>query len=399
MKKWVKFFTLSFFSNKIAKQAINYGVASIFLALLLSYVFFLLGFYGADVLPFSHYYENAVQFTNFIDDAFSDISLTLEDGKANSDKKINSYESDTQYARYGYNLILDTRPMDMFIEFTQIATADGNEISYEEYISLDDMEKNNYILKTIYTDREVNLTDESVKVYKEFLSTNEHAMDEYAALDMGAQDYNKQLYSLYVKYYYTSVNSALYGEKVPVLRDFYYRNYISIGGNFHYLFVFDNMIAGSFETDGGIPIIFGGYFNKLPDQTVSDIDAFIKEVYYSNAGRFAINYVIGAMKQFLILVIITVFICLIMWIALKFVTNGLDLSFSGCYKSVNSFVWFSSFTASLITFICGWFTPAQTMFSLMPLLFGGILLIRTALFCIFTTVQNRKARVDEYQCL
>lgn len=396
IKKWLKFFGLSFFSDNIAGQAPNFGFTSVILVLILSFFFFLFGYYGADVLPFATHYNNAGQYKEFLNDAFEKIEIEIAGGKAHSEKLINSYTTDAAYAKNGYNLIVDTRPSDTLIEFTQVAKKDGIEISYEEYRALGETQREDYTLKTVYTDKALDITEESAKTYTDFLSADESAKSVYEALNKDADDYNEQLYYLYVKYYYASVGSVLYGAQAPVLRDYYYYNYIS-NGNAYYFYVFDNMIAGSFETDGGIPMVFGGYFNKCSDGPVTDIDGFINDVYYETAGYLAINYVIGAISQFFLLIFLPIIVGLIMWGVSKLVKDGWEKTFVGCYKIVNAFVWGSALITALITLLSGWLTAAGTMYSIMAVIFGVILLARTAIFCITSMVKNRKELVQSEQ--
>ena len=76
MKNRIKFFGLSFFSDKIASEAAKRSFATVFIGLLLSFVFFLFGYYGADVAPFATHYNNAGSYKEFIQAAF-DIGVVV----------------------------------------------------------------------------------------------------------------------------------------------------------------------------------------------------------------------------------------------------------------------------------------------------------------------------------
>lgn len=401
MKSWFKTFGLSFFSDRIAGEAAKYGFAIIFLSLLLSFVFFMTGYYAADVVPFSTHYGNAQSYRQFIDGAFTDggISFSIVDGKAVSGNKVNTYaaeEDGQKYAANGYNLIVDTRPSDTLIEFTQVAVRDETELDYETYLGLSDTDKRNYKLETRYSDKELELTDEAVSTYAAYLADNEDAKEGYEALDKNAADYGKQVYYMYVKYYYTSVSSVYGSSKAPVLRDYYYNNYVT-NGNSCYLYLFGDMIAGSFKTDKGLPVVFGGYFTKCGDGEVKNVHSFIKDVYYDTAGYTFTSYFVSAMSQLPMLIFIPLLIGLIMWAAGKAVKNGWVKSFSGCYKIVGSFVWFAALLTALITFVCGFFTVARRLYALMPVMFLAVLVIRTVIYCTVAAVKNRKRLAAEEQ--
>lgn len=396
MKSWIKFFGLSFFSDKIASEAVKRGFVSVALALLLSFVFFLLGYYGADVAPFAVKYDGAGNYKQFISEAFSQITVEIKDGKASSPQKINSFTDDGGYSKNGYNLIVDTRPSDTLIEFTQVAVKGDSQISYEEYLDLSGKDRETYKIQTRYTDTALNITEEMANSYESFLSANADAQKDFAALDKSASDYREQLYYLYVRHYYTSVASVLRGAKAPVLRDYYYRNYIT-GGKAYYFYVFDNMIAGSFKTDGGVPAVFGGYFTKCADGEIDDIHGFVKDVYYDMAGNTFTSYFVSAISQLPMLILIPLILAVMMWLAGKAVKDGWEKSYGGCFKIINSFVWAAALITALITFACGWFVSARLMYSWMPVILGGILLIRAVIYCVLSTVSQRRSPVDNTQ--
>lgn len=220
MKKWIKFFGLSFFINKEAEKAPKFGLGSVLLAILLSMIFFLFGYYASDVLPFGTNYDHAEEYKQFIHTAFDgNVHIRIENQKAIADKQINTYTVDidkTFYAVNSYNLIVDTRPSDMLIQFNQIAIKGDKQISYEEYRKLNDEAKEGYILKTEYSDKEMVVTSDMGKIYVSYLDEITTETDEdYSALatkeydelkskqsEYSEEQYNKELYYLYVKYYY-----------------------------------------------------------------------------------------------------------------------------------------------------------------------------------------------------
>lgn len=396
MKSWLKFFGLSFFSDKIASEAVKRGFVSVALALCLSFIFFLFGYYGADVAPFSVKYDGAESYKQFISQAFSRVNVEIKDKRASCTRKINSFTQDNDFSLNGYNLIVDTRPSDTLIEFTQVAVKGDSEISYEEYLSLSDRQREEYKIKTVYTDNKLDITQEKLQVYETFLSADDGAHKDFEALDRSADDYDLQTYYLYVKHYYSSATSLVKDAKAPVLRDYYYRNYIA-GGKAYYFYVFDNMLAGSFRTDGGAPTVFGGDFNKCDDGEIDDIHSFIKEVYYGTAGYTFTSYFVSAISQLPVLIFIPLIFALIMWGAGKAVKDGWEKTYGGCFKIVNSFVWVSALIAAIITFVCGWLVSARLMYSWMPVIFGGILLVRTVIYCILSAMRQRRADVEYEQ--
>ena len=89
MKNRIKFFGLSFFSDKIASEAAKRSFATVFIGLLLSFVFFLFGYYGADVAPFATHYNNAGSYKEFIQAAFDNgVDVTVINHKCTSAKSV-----------------------------------------------------------------------------------------------------------------------------------------------------------------------------------------------------------------------------------------------------------------------------------------------------------------------
>ena len=409
IKRWLKTYGLGFFSDRIAKDAPQFGFGGIFLSLVLSFLFILFGYYGADVAPFSTHYNKAGSYKEFIHSAFyNGVELTIENHIGTSGKIINTYtnEEDAAYKKNGYNLIVDIRPSDTLIEFEQVAIRDGNsenKISYEEYLALDKQTQKEYKLAVGFSDKLLEITPEMTTkhtAYMEQVSDETSARydktgaEDYKKLkenksNYGEDEYAKEVYYLYVKYYYTGVESTLSRAKAPVLRDYYYANFVA-GDNAYYFYVFDDMCAGSFETDNGVPVVFGGYFKKCENGKVTDIDAFIQEIYYDTTSYTFISYFASTVSQLFTLVLAPLIITLLAWGIGKAVKNGWEKSFAGCYKIINVFVWVTALITALILFIGGFITSARLMYKFIPVIFGGILLIRTAIYCTVSAVKNRK---------
>lgn len=217
MVKWLKYLGLSFFSHKQAKRSANYGFGSILTSIILSLLFFYLSYFGGGVAPFDFHYAHSTDYKDFLHNAFTvnDLQININNGSAECERVINTYTHDRDYAKNGYNLIVDTRSSDMLIKFSQVAIRDDTEISYEDYLSLNADARKNYVLKTIYTDEEFIVTEPLLQSYKDYLEersdeTFENYDSELAAdynklkdnsADYTEDDYGKQIYKLYVKYY------------------------------------------------------------------------------------------------------------------------------------------------------------------------------------------------------
>lgn len=413
MIEWLKVYGLSFFNDKLAAKSAKYGFVSVFLTIVLSFVFFMFGFMAADVIPFSTHYDNAGQYKEFVHNAFSadGIRIELKDGLADCDKIINTYTSDSdreQYALNGYHLIIDTRESDTLIEFTQVAVKGGEEIGYEEYLNLSGKEKESYTLETRYTDTILELTSEKTAGFESYLEeigkegTDKYnqeaaaAYQELKAKNLPQEEHNREVYYLYVKYYFSNVQSVLMSAKAPVLCDYYYLNYI-LGDHDNYLYFFDDICAGSFETDGQLPAVFVGYYKDCAQGSLDgdNIDGFIKDVFY-NAVRYSMSsYFTSAMQMAPAYILIPILAGLGLWLICKATKKQFGGKFSDCYKIVNSFALVSALVMGLMIFTLGFFVFARKLYLFMPLIFALILILRTAVFYFTSSAKERAVQAEQ----
>ena len=165
------------------------------------------------------------------------------------------------------------------------------------------------------------------------------------------------------------------GAKAPVLCDYYYINYI-IGGKSDYLYVFDELCTGSFTSDRGVPVVFGGYYDGQPDGEVTDINGFIKQIFYDSAGAAVGSYFYTVIMQIPFLFIIPIALALLLWLIGKAVKGRNNQSYTNYYKKSNCFVLFSAIFTAVLTFVCGFSFSARIVAKFMPLIFGIILMVR-----------------------
>lgn len=415
MKEWLKIYFLSFFNDRLAAKSAKYGFISVFLTIVLSFVFFMFGFMAADVVPFSTHYDNAGQYKEFVHNAFSDNELRVEikDGLAKCDTIINTItneDDEARYAKNGYNLIVDTRKSDTLIEFSQVAVNGDAEISYEDYLNLTDKGKEGYKIETRYTDKVLEITGDKVVTYESYLegiskegtdSYNREAASAYKELkekNLTGDEYGKEIYYLYVKYYFSNVQSVLISAKAPVLSDYYYLNFI-LGDNANYLYLLDDICTVSFKTDNGIPAAFAGYYkgceNGVLDENSSD--AFVKDVFYNSVSYSMSSYFTSAIQMAPGYILIPVLVGFILFLICKATKKQFGQKFVDCYKTVNSFALVSALLTGLITFILAFFVFARKLYLFMPLIFAIILILRCTVFYFTRSVEERAEQDEQSQ--
>lgn len=421
MKKWIKFFALSFFSHKQAREGARRGYGNVFLAFVLALVILCTGFVGAEMLPFSMHYQNSPDFMATAYAVLANpnldtrINIRIENGRVKAthhgceyieDILVNTFESESDRQNYsvkGYNVIVDMRPADTLAEFeAYYVSNDGTNtvISYEDYLDLSDAAKYNFEFKLRYTGNALELNDEMVEGFKSYVdSLNGENKDKTEALAsdlvggvITKAEYDRAIYELYFENYYPEIKEYESTSKVPLLRNYYNHQYISQGAE-KYLFIFDDYMAGSFETERGIDVSFYGFYSNLEDGTlVFDgdtqldakklVDNFINKSFNAIEVLVIYSYIINVISlvPFIVLMILVVALLAYSILKIRKVTNLAN--FGKMFKIVGSFVWFSGVIAAIFAVIIAFFVQHSIIIVLPLVLFFVILAIRTVIFAI-----------------
>ena len=421
MKKWFKFFHFSFFSHKLAKEGAKRGYASFFLSFILTLVFLWTGFIGGDMLPFSAHYNNSPDFKAVTRLVFANpdldkrIQAEIENGALKVKKNDVTYvediivntasnENDKQnYSVNGYIVVIDTRPADTLAEVEAYCISnDGKNtvISYDDYLTLSEVARLNFDFKLRYTGNAHELDDELVAGYREYIDSlsdeNKNAA-EALANDLSENkitrfEYNKAIYELYFTSYYPEITDYEATSKVPLLRNYYYHQYINEGKD-KYLFIFDDYMAGSFETQNGIHVSFYGFYDDLENGTLiaDDIsqasanelaDKFIKESFDAIWTLNVYACVINVFSLIPFIALMPMVITLLAYSIFRLrVAEGIN-SFGSMFKIVGSFMWFSSIISAVLTVVISFFVQRNLITALPLTLFFVVLAIRSILFVI-----------------
>ena len=421
MKKWFKYFSLGFFSHSISKEGARRGYASIILSLILALVFIWAGAVGGYMLPFGVHYSNSPEFMEATHtllantDTNKRIDVVIENGglrvkkhngEYTEDLLVNTIENDTDKQNYslnGFNIVVDSRPASTLAEVEAYCVSNdgkGTVISYAEYLTLSDVARLNFDFKLKYTGKALDLSDELVeeyRIYVDGLSDENKNLTKKTADDLSTgkitkAEYNRAIYELYFTNYYPEITEYESTSRVPLLRNYYYHQYISKGFN-DYLFIFDDYMAGSFETKGGIQISFYGFYNNLKngalvtegisqEEANASVDQFIK-------NSFKANWILNAYACLTNTITLVPFLALMIMVAALLTYSILKLrsvesisSLGAMLKIVGSFVWFAGLVAAVLSLICSFFVNHSIINVLPQALFFLVLVIRSIIFAI-----------------
>ncbi len=433
MKKWFRFFGLSFFSNKISKESVKRGYSNAFLGFTLALVFMWVGFLFGDMLPFGVHYNNSPDFKATVHtvlantDAARRIDAKIEDGILKAKKPggeytegllINTFESDADrevYSVNGYGVVVDTRPAGTLAEVEAYCVSnDGKNtaISYSDYLTLSDVAKLNFDFKLKYTGKELELDDETVAEYLLYLDgTGDENKSKIAELTnnlaesrISKNEFNTEIYKLYFTNYYPEITSYEATSKVPLLRNYYYHEYVSkdVG---KYFFIFNDCMLGSFETKGGIKIQFYGFYSELEegyllladdsaDKANAAADRFIKSSFRANIGLNAYAYFVNTVTIVPFIALMLMVATLLTYSLLRL--NGVESisSLGAMIKIVGSYVWFSGAVSGVLSIVIMLFANRSLINVLPPVLFFMTLVVRSI---VFATAEARRHKQQSEQ--
>ena len=420
MRKWLKFFCLSFFSDKISKEGAKRGYTSFLLGLSLAFLFLWAGYVGADTLPLNTHYNRSPDFKATAHALFANpeldkrINAEINDGALSASKQgevafVNTLENDVDrqnYSKNGYSVVVDLRPADTLAEFeAYYVSNDGKEltITYEEYLTLSEVAKLNFDFKLKYTGKELTLSDELIESYKAYLDSIEGdaqlsiqgLSSKLSANEITKTEYNRAIHELYFVNYYPEITAYESTSKVPLLRNYYYHQYISQGME-KYLFIFDDYMTASFETMGGINVSFYGFYDNIDDgaivtagATLSEAnemtDDFIRDSIHSIAPITAYAYAMNVFSLIPFIALMPFVVTLLAYSILKLRGIGSVTYFGATFRILGSYVWFSSLISAVITVLLSFFLQQNIITSLPLVIFFITLVIRSMIFAVGET--------------
>ena len=305
------------------------------------------------------------------------------------------------YATGGYNIVIDTRPADTLAAVDAYCISnDGKEtrITYAEYLTLSEVARMNFDFKLTYTGEALLLDAETVAGYAAYLSTAgedsrteaERLAAELADGKITEGEYMRSVYELYFAAYYPSIKEYESSSAVPLLRNYYFHEYIDKGMN-KYLFIFDDYIAGSFTTDGGLPVTFYGFFGGMEDgvavgdglgesEAEKAADGFIKACFRANSLVILYAHVVNTASLVPFLALMLLVAALLSYSLMRLRGVGGVTSLGAVLRIVGGFTWFSALVSAVLSVLSMFFLDRALLVALIPVIFFLVLAARSMLF-------------------
>lgn len=390
----------SFFSDKIAKQAPSRGIGSILIAAVLAVVFLLFGLIAAYTLPFKANLKNTPELVATVERAFSadGAALEIKDGKLVSDRIIDTASNDADRQKYyrGYDIVVDTREVGTFDDFyAYCVSKSGKEITYEEYIELDEDTKTLYTFAIRYSGKERVIDDAWVSRCESYLdaATDEDTVKAYAEVkNKTGDDYAAALYNLYVRTYYPPLTAYETDGNAPKTRNYYYHNFLD---REKMMFVFCDSMLGSLVTEFGAKSRFYGNYAKLNDGAVGTTAAsatqFICKCVDGATAVTVYSAVMGFFSVAPFIVLIVVAMCVALFCLTK-LSKGDELKFGAAAKIVCSFLTVASLFSAIAAFAFGFLVSQNLLAWIEGIALFAVLAIRVAVMLIKSSLQRKRAK-------
>ena len=399
MKNWLKFIGLSFFSDKIAKEAPRRSYGNLILFAVLSIIILFAGYIAGSLVPFRTLYRsssglNSVVQSVFVEDKADRINLRIENGVLQAGTTDFSDGKKLDENIDGYVVIVDTRPAGLYDDFTAYCeTASGNRITYEEYLDLNDDFKSAYKFKIEYSGEQLVIDQTKTAVYENYLNgvTDSSIISKYEEVKkLTGEEYSNALYELYVKAYYPDLSAYETGGTAPKLRNAYYHNYIK--GN-KYLLVFDDSIICSFEKNGGTIVSFYGFYTNMGDGEIAPTAKGLEDFFcQSFLGSSSITVYFGFITFMtyipFVAVVVMLFAFILVCMCKLLKIDG--FRYGGAVKILGSFTLISALVASLTTFASGFIFGIQSLLAVCIITFFIVILVRMFAMLIADKIKMKK---------
>ncbi len=405
MKDWAKFFFLGYFSNKTAKQAQKRGLGVMFLAIALSVILLLVGLTASSTLPIRFLYGNADDLNATVEKTFADVQMTVADGKIiagvteqGNQLVVNTVANEQDKERYsvnGYDIVIDTRPVGLFDDFTAVCvTESGKEISYEEYLAFDSEVQSLYTFQVRYSGKERVIDTQWQTRCETYLDTvtDETISKDYTEVKkLSGEQYLNALYELYVKAYYPDLSAYETNGAAPKLRNNYTKNYSE---NKNILFIFDDSLIMRFTSNVGEQHVFYGFYLDMENGAVNvNFDSahdFLLESVKSAKVITVYGGIINFMTVMPYLIFISVMVMCIMWCLCRIV-NKQQVLFGKIAKiACNFLLWTAIFTVVIVMALSLLIAQAR-LYGMACIVFFAVYLLRAVIFVI---VEWRNKRLN-----
>ncbi len=387
---WLTYFFGGFLSNRRSAECQWRSLGNTFLGALLAFVLMVCGLTWGYQASFGTVYQGAEEFRSFLYQTVESVDVTVENGVATGDARINTYVQEQE----GYQLIVDLRETDkLFDDFTLMCKAENRpDISYEDYLTQPAHIQQDYTEFDVVYSGNILDVEKNYPVYHEYLLKvtgdttsalyNAELAESFTKLEQTKpEDYYEQIYLLYVSSYYPELTLSEYGAKAPTLHGYYF-GLISGDPQGKLLAIFRDKCYAGFVSGARPMFIVGNYsgITALEGTAEEKADMLIQKVFASSRDVDYMMYVINVMG--LLLPVIAVWLIMMILVRILSRKKGIEASdkFGSAAQLVGSFLFGGGVITAVLCFLLSFLLSQSTVYYLAAVFLCLTLIVRSCIF-------------------
>lgn len=419
MRDWLRYFFLSFFTDKQTHEAYRRsllnGLGCYILSLAILLVTLLCGYTAS--MPSR--YKYATTYREAIYDALcrDNNKVTIDDEKISVCKSsgeavvVNTFTSENS----GCNVIVDTREIkNVFTVFEIVYVGKDDEtVTYEEYLTLPEEERATLSFTVKYTDTPIEFTDELLSGYETFLESaeDETVKTNYADLterktSLEKEEYAVALYELYVTAYYPKdvLSLDLYAF-APTLRT-YYDDLVGKNRQKSFFVIYNDLIYARFYGEGNDDVCYTASTSpsrlknramNLTDNEESEafVDGLYKNAFNASSTTIAIEYAFNLIRLSSFIIIGSLVLALICWLILRFTKNHAYSLYITVFHILLLYTPVSAVVAGLTGFTLSFFVGRNSAYLITALVYIAITFSRMITYTLRTFIKERQKQLEK----
>ncbi len=399
MISWLQYFFCGFFSNRKSAECEYRSLGNTFLGALLCFVLLVCGLTWGYQASFGTVYSQADAYHAFLQEEVSNLDISIADGIATGDVKINTYDAQKD----GYQLIVDLRDTDaLYVKFSLTCKAENKpDITYDQYLAKPAHDQQDYTVFSVnYTDEVLDIEAgyqeyydylESVTADPEAANYNEEIATALAELEENkGDDYYEQIYLLYVSAYYPELSLSEYGATAPTLHGYYF-GLIANDVTGKLLAIFQDRCYVGFES-GNRHLFYIGDFSLIDtltlDGTAQTTDTMMLKVFRSSAQTDYLMYVVNTFGQFFLVIIVW----LLLMVIVRMVAKKRNLQacdrFGSAAQLVGSYLLMSGVISAVLSFVLSFLLSQEQVYYFSVVALIATLTLRIVLFIVAQMKEN-----------
>ncbi len=393
MISWLQYFFGGFFSNRKSAECQYRSLGNTLLGAILCFALLVCGLTWGYEAAFGTVYGGATEYQAFLQQEVAKLPISIKDGIASGDVKINTYDSQED----GYQLIVDLRNTDrLYVKFDLTCQSETKpDITYEQYLEKPAYDQADYTVFSVQYTSEVLDLEANYEQYYAHLKTvtsdsasalyDAEIAESLAELEENkGEDYYEQVYLLYVSSYYPALTLNEYGVQAPTLHGYYF-GLISNDTNGMLTAIFQDRCYVGFAS-GSKHLFFIGDYSRVDSLTLDGssetVNVLMEQAFRSSAPTDYLMYVTNVFSSFILVLIMW----LVLMVAVRFYAKKRNIEacdrFGPAAQLVGSFLLMGGAISAIVSFGLSFFFSQEQVFYFSIIALMTVVTVRCVVFLI-----------------